>query len=372
MPKSRRPSGHSGFSLIELIVAMVVTMLVVGAVYGLMAGGNNAFRREPELTDRQQNARVAVEMIQKDISNAGVNLGPFFQSFSRGLNGVGRVTGPQGQVADHLVVFGNDGTCPDSPTNQTKPPTSAYNGNNIVTAAEMPDCYADDALTLVLFSNGGAKWGLGHNKHAGNQFFNFPPGLQPDGSQITSNEELHEFRPGDSSSPIALSPLNMVRYEIGFDPPSAAFVAGTSVPSLYRSATGGTDPSNDGVFSEPDSAANITAGRWQLLARGVEDLQVQYRDGTGAWTDEPAVVTCGGLCNQPTAAEYNSATREVRVAVSVRAEAYNLQGQTRSAASGRADAVRGTVTTVTSVKALQNYLTAIPPTAQCPTCPVWR
>jgi hypothetical protein len=58
--------------------------------------------------------------------------------------------------------------------------------------------------------------------------------------------------------------------------------------------------------------------------------------------------------------------------MSVRSDAYNLQGQTTSLASGRANAVRGSVTTVTSVKALQNYLTAIPPTTQCPECPVWR
>ena len=371
MREMSRPAGQSGFSLLELIVALAVTMLVTGAVYGLMSGGNSAFRREPELTDRQQNARVAMDMIQRDIGIAGTNLGPFFQAFARGQNALGPVTGPTGQKSDHLVIFGNDGTCPDAPINKANP----FNGNNLVTAAKIPDCYGEDALTLVIFSNGGAKWGLGHNKHSGGgTFFNFPPGLQPDGSQITSNKELHEFREGDGTHPQALSPLNMIRYTIGFDPPTATPTA-TSVPALYRSPTGGTDPTDDGNYFPPTTPANVAAGRWELLARGVEDLQVQYRDGTGIWTDQPTLVSCAGQCKTPTAAEYNTATREVRVTMSVRAEGHNLQGQTTSQATGpgtRANAVRGNVTTVSSVKALHSYLAEIKPTLQCPECPVWR
>ena len=365
MPQPSRPSGQSGFSLVELIVAMAITIVITGAVYGLMAGGNSAFRREPELTDRQQNARVAVEMMQKDISYAGVNMGPFFQSFTQGLNAKGIVTGPTGLVADHLEVFGNDGTCPDAPANPTKPTSGA----NFNARGPIPDCYSEEALVLVVYSNGAAKWGLGHNIHASDFKLNFPPGQQPNGSQITSPAELAEWANGDGTTPQALSPLNLVRYEIGYDPPGV--VPPTGVPSLYRSPTGGRDPA-DGAFVSPSSAANITKGRWQLLARGIEDLQVQYRNGTGAWGDDPGAVTCAGTCKTPSAAEYNRGVREVRITMSVRAEGQNLQGQTGSLASGRPNAVRGTVTTVTSVKALQNYLAAVPSTAACLTCPVWR
>lgn len=365
MSQSSRASGQSGFSLVELIVAMAVTLVVTGAVYGLMSGGNSAFRREPELTDRQQNARVAVEMVQKDISNAGVNMGPFFQSFSQNLNATGVVTGPTGQVADALEVFGNDGTCPDSPTD----PANPYNGSNIVVLGRIPDCYSEDTLVLVVYKNGGAKWGLVHNIHAANKMANFPNGQQPPGSQINGPADLKEWAPGDNSPPVALSPLNMVRYEIGYDPPGVA--PPTGVPSLYRSPTGGRDP-DDGAYAAPNSVANVAKGHWQLLARGVEDLQVQYKNGVNPWSDDPGTVLCAGDCKNPTAAEYNKGVREVRVSMSVRADAYNLAGQTRSSASGRADAVRGSVTTVTTVKALQNYLSAAGPTAACPTCPVWR
>jgi prepilin-type N-terminal cleavage/methylation domain-containing protein len=376
MPETSRPRVQSGFSLVELIVAMAVTLVVTGAVYGLMSGGNNAFRREPELTDRQQNARIAMDMIQKDISNAGVNMGPFFQTFSRGLNAVGRITGPtSSQVADHLEVFGNDGTCPDAPTI----PTNPTNGANINVRGGVPDCYAENALVLVVYGNGMAKWGLAFNIHsAGSKMVNFPPGQNKTGtgSQITSNKELASYDPNANplSPPVAMSPLQMIRYEIAMDPPGSTVAQG-GVPSLYRSPTGGRFIDDNNQYLAPITADNVRDGRWQVLARGIEDLQVQYRDGNNVWTDQPPVVTCASPCNAPNAAAYNTGTREVRVTMTVRAEGHNLQGQTTGAVGGagsRASAVRGNVTTVTSVKALQVYLSEKPPTAACPQCPVWR
>jgi prepilin-type N-terminal cleavage/methylation domain-containing protein len=373
MPQSSRPSGQSGFSLIELIIAVAVTLVITGAVYGLMAGGNNAFRREPELTDRQQNARVAMDLIQKDISNAGVNMGPFFQSFTRNLNGAGRITGPSGQVADHLETFGNDGTCPDAPA--ANPPT---NGVNFVTLGHIPDCYGEDAMVLVVFTNGGAKWGLGHNIHAQDKMLNFPGGAQPPDSQMQNlPADLKSYVPGNPASgvPQSLSPLNLVRYEIAPD-----LVDG--VPSLYRSPTGGRNPADGTILHAPTTAAGIAAGRWQIIARGIEDLQVQYRNGTNrngtGWDNDPGNSTCLGSpssCVTPSEADYNRGVREVRVTISARAEGQNLQGQTASLAAGagsRANAVRGSVTSVTTVKALQVYLSQAGPTAACPTCPVWR
>ena len=49
-----------GFSLVELMVAMTVTLIVSGAIYGLLTSGSSAFRREPEVADRQQNIRQTV------------------------------------------------------------------------------------------------------------------------------------------------------------------------------------------------------------------------------------------------------------------------------------------------------------------------
>jgi len=73
---------ESGFTLIELLVAMTVTVIITGAMYGLLAGGQNAFRREPELTDRQQSIRMAMDRVQRDVLIAGQKMGTFAQAFT--------------------------------------------------------------------------------------------------------------------------------------------------------------------------------------------------------------------------------------------------------------------------------------------------
>src|SRR5512136_2665399 len=71
-----------GFSLVELMIAMTVTLIVSGAIYGLLTSGSNAFRREPELADRQQNIRIAMDLLTRDVFNAGSALPTFSQVFT--------------------------------------------------------------------------------------------------------------------------------------------------------------------------------------------------------------------------------------------------------------------------------------------------
>ena len=80
------PSGQSGFSLIELMIAMVVTLVISASIYGLIAQSNTAFKIQPELADRQQNIRVAMDVIQRDLQGAGVNLGLGYQVFQQALS----------------------------------------------------------------------------------------------------------------------------------------------------------------------------------------------------------------------------------------------------------------------------------------------
>ena len=41
------PDRQAGFSLVELMIAMVITLIVTGAIYGLLSGGESAFRCSP-------------------------------------------------------------------------------------------------------------------------------------------------------------------------------------------------------------------------------------------------------------------------------------------------------------------------------------
>ena len=106
-------------------------------------------------------------------------------------------------------------------------------------------------------------------------------------------------------------------------------------PSLWRSESGRYSTAG-AVVSEPSEAGFTPANSpWQLVARGIEDLQVEYQT-TGAWANQPPVATQG---------DWTSLVRRVRVTLSARATAPNLQGAA-TGGGGAPTAVRGQLSTV--------------------------
>jgi prepilin-type N-terminal cleavage/methylation domain-containing protein len=156
-----------GFSLVELMVAMTVTLIVSGAIYGLLTSGSNAFRREPELADRQQNIRAAMDLVSRDVFNAGAALPTFAQVFTRtdpdgacaaGLNGCGvagtmgataagsRGTG-DGEETDVLEIVSTDEQCPHQTVCSLAP--TAGNAGLFVTREGVPACLRLPSLVLL-------------------------------------------------------------------------------------------------------------------------------------------------------------------------------------------------------------------------------
>src|SRR5262249_40561309 len=75
----------------------------------------------------------------------------------------------------------------------------------------------------------------------------------------------------------SIVPVQVVRYQIARD--------ADQVPNLWRSATGGRSQV-DGYAA----VANPPGAAWQMVARGIEDMQVQYTDGTGGGLDQPQAI----------------------------------------------------------------------------------
>ncbi len=69
---SNDPGHENGFSLLELMIAMVLFLIVTGSIYGLMQLGMYDRNRASRRTDVQKNARVAIHMIGRDVLNAGL------------------------------------------------------------------------------------------------------------------------------------------------------------------------------------------------------------------------------------------------------------------------------------------------------------
>lgn len=81
-------ASERGFTLIEVLISIVITMIVMASVFALLTQGQRAFQREPEIADLQQSARTVLDMVSKDILQAGSGLPPEFPAFSN-INGAG-------------------------------------------------------------------------------------------------------------------------------------------------------------------------------------------------------------------------------------------------------------------------------------------
>jgi prepilin-type N-terminal cleavage/methylation domain-containing protein len=366
----RRPD--RGFSLVELMIAMTVTLIVTGAIYGLLTSGSNAFRREPELADRQQNIRVAMDLVARDVFNAGAGLPTFSQVFTltdptggactgaQGLNGCGALgtMGPAAAAArapgdgndplentDVVEMVATDEQCPhQSVCNAVVPGTADL----FVTREGVPGCMRLPGLALLTdntsfvlqpaqaVTSGATVCPSGSATQNGNLTL----GVLPDAFRVPA-------APLPSPNPAPWPPVavpaiylysgRVVRYRIapGLDP------ADPGMPALWRSETGRYS-AGGAVVPEPGEGSFPGAGSpWELVARGIEDLQIEYMPGDGLWHNQPPLATPN---------DWTALVRQVRITVSARASAANLQGQT-SAGGGAPDAVRGQLSTTVTPRA---------------------
>lgn len=63
-----------GFSLVELMIAMAITVTAAGALLSLVMAGQRIARLQPEAADLQQRARIAAQVISTELARAGAGL----------------------------------------------------------------------------------------------------------------------------------------------------------------------------------------------------------------------------------------------------------------------------------------------------------
>jgi prepilin-type N-terminal cleavage/methylation domain-containing protein len=385
---SRSHPSAQGFSLVELLVAVFITLIISGAIYGLIASGETAFRREPELADRQQNIRIAMDMIQRDVELAGQGLPWFAQAFTVTddatatgrcpgvglLNGCTTVnaTGVMGAVAaatrgggdvqpsDVLEMISIDDRCP---LYSVCDPVGAADVSTapIVTFNDPADgsvCQTPTPLTgmLMVATNNYNFAVVAARNPAAPQGACGTAGIAAVGTPAAA---LLSWLPTPAprlqltlaTGPVWLGQARIARYQLAADPTDGA-------PSLFRSTSG--------LYTSLGTAGSAAPGpTWQLVARGIEDLQVEYQDGVAfaanAWTNSPTIVACA-QATPPlscTAAETNTITRQVRVTLSARSMTPTVQGETLP---GNGQATSGPISLVALRGQLQSVI--VPRTAK--------
>jgi prepilin-type N-terminal cleavage/methylation domain-containing protein len=363
---------QSGFSLVELMVAMTVTLIVSGAIYGLLTSGGNAFRREPEVADRQQNIRLAMDLVSRDVFAAGAGLPNFSQVFTRdetaaggpcagatGLNGCG-VMGSLGPAAaaaradgdggdpsentDVLEIVTTDEECPV--LSVCSQDTLAGSAGGFVLRERVPACLGIPGPVLLTDNNSFVIQPAAAVAGTGSQC--------PSGGDAAANGDLDldlPILPWVAAAAIAAPSSNappstpvvfayrakIVRYRIApsTDPMDIA-------PALWRTELGRYG--SDGlVTDEPtDGGFSLAGSPWQLVARGIEDLQIEYMGGDNVWRSQPPAAA---------ATDWTTLVRQVRITLSARTTAGgNLQGQTE-AGGGAPDAIRGQLSTTVAPRA---------------------
>lgn len=120
---------QEGFSVIEMIVALTVMLIVVGAVFSLMRDSMKVAMTTYEMTDAQQNLRTAHEYINRDLMNAG-----------DGLESISNIIAPSAFVTSYVTL--NPVTNPSTPgiinlgiftTDNNLPANTAVTGSNPAT-----------------------------------------------------------------------------------------------------------------------------------------------------------------------------------------------------------------------------------------------
>ncbi len=72
--RTARPRRQAGFSLIELMVALVLGLVLIGGVVNIFLSNQQTFRTNEGLGRLQENARISFELMAREVRQAGGNL----------------------------------------------------------------------------------------------------------------------------------------------------------------------------------------------------------------------------------------------------------------------------------------------------------
>lgn len=102
----RNAHDQSGFSLTEMMIALMVFTMIAGAVLLLLTKSQKIFRSEQGVSEMDQNARLMMDFLTRDIQQSkenGLGLGPKFRSIYSN-------NGPDGKTDEVTIVSGETDT----------------------------------------------------------------------------------------------------------------------------------------------------------------------------------------------------------------------------------------------------------------------
>jgi hypothetical protein len=301
---------------------------------------------------------MAMDLIKRDVAGAGAGMAPFVQAFTPGLNGAGgnptstQTTGAiAGAATDILEIVTTSGQCPSATLS-----AAPGSGGPLASTETLPKCFPDLSGPEAFFY-------VGSNVATEVNTYGVVIG-KADVASGTSGFNINLAVPGTANyNPVApnpaagfctsanckvAAPIDVVRYAVAPDT--------DDVPALWRS--------NTGAFTSAGGAAPVGSGNWQVVARGIEDLQVEYMKGAGTWDITPGSVYCAAPCNPVQDTDLARIVRQVRVRLSARATGRaRIQGGTPPGGGNAPVAIRGELVAVMAPRAALTALSVNPAAA---------
>ncbi|MBI4763932.1 MAG: PilW family protein [Deltaproteobacteria bacterium] len=278
-----KPNPKNGFTLVEILFALLLGGLVTTAVLNIFIIQANSFANQNLVTEMQRNAKIALDSLVMDLRMAGFQVPPvgvsFYNKTTGGKENIFAITPANNATGcDQVRILYSDNQPPLSTTTTA----ALANSNDSLPIPVQPADIGKFRQGDIIMISVGASAAL----------------LQVTG--INGSELLHAVEAN-------INPPNSINLF-----PTAGFPAGaqvTRVKLLTYRIDSASDPSH------PALQLGQGDGTFQNIATNIEDLQLAYRDNTpssGVWYCVPG---------RDFPADFsNAAIRDVRVNILSRAK----------------------------------------------------
>lgn len=319
----------SGFSLLELLVAMVLFLVISSSIWGVIRVAMQSRSVVSQQTGLAKNVRVGLNLLGRDTLNAGYGY-PLKNS----------VVLPDNRISIALGIPNDYDTSRD-----TVPPILAGNAITLNTYNTSPNIrtdqvtflYKDTTFNLVGSGSDAVSQPLSIN--AATTSSGIDEIIPISGSNAGCQVNDIYLVTGNSGSTLAVSTglggTNRIRFANG--DPLGFNQTGTSGPLRSITAPATLQRVNmvtyfvtaDGTLTRREYGNALPAAAFvdSPLVYGVEDFQVQYILDTGAIVDNPAAGPDGIAGTADDTASTLAAVRQVRFSISVRSQELNSAGQ---------------------------------------------
>ena len=293
---------RKGFTLIELIIAIALSSLVGILIYTVFINQTAAYRSQADMGTMQQNLRVAMEMLSRDVSMAGWGVG--WDGAVWGAGGQGPTMG--GAAADQSPLYGlwinqdwPAGTAHDAIEIVMKDPNRAswgwVTGNPLDCTTASVVFHPDSAGQAALYNNNGQAAGhimcytpLLRGKPGSFLWTVAGPGTNGQ-VPVTLNNQSDYTAECTEALPqrMICAPPRYVAYYID-DVLDSTGIGSQDQPVLYYVPDVlAANASSNGGYPTPDDIP---------IAIGIEDMQFEIcMGGTGVDCTDPSTVWSAGL-----------------------------------------------------------------------------